>query len=225
MRNLILAAVLAVALAGCSGDDSSTSDQTPEERLAEAKTLFDDAEYVAFSLQTDELPDGLAGLLNADGTGTHEPAFTGEVEVQTDLGPITAPLVAVDDGVYADFPFTGWSAIDPAEYGAPDPAALMDTETGISSLFTAAEDVTEGESERDGDTILTRLDGTVPGEAVQEVFPSAGSSDFEAAYLLDDDNTVDSATFTGPFYDGYDDVSYTIDLDLDGDEVEIEAPI
>jgi hypothetical protein len=91
--------------------------------------------------------------------------------------------------------------------------------------LTATTDLTEGDPERDGDRVLTRIDGTLPGEAVQAVFPSAGTSDFDVSYLLDDANVVESVTMDGPFYEGYDDVTYRIDLDLDGDEVQIEAPI
>jgi lipoprotein LprG len=226
VRNLLLAiAALMLALTGCSGDDTPESDETPEDRLAEAKTGLDEAEFIEFQLETDSLPDGLEGLLSATGTGTHDPAFTGEVKVQTGLADFTAPLVAVDGKVYAELPFTGWSELDPAEYGAPDPANLMDPDAGISSLFTATTDVSEGDSERDGDRVLTRIEGTIPGDAVQAVFPSSGTSDFGVTYLLDESNVVDSVTMDGPFYDGYDDVTYRIDLDLEGDEVQIEAPI
>jgi lipoprotein LprG len=226
VRNLLLAvAALTLALSGCSGDDPAESDETPEDRLAAAKTGLDEAEFIEFQLETESLPDDLEGLLSATGTGTHDPAFTGEVKVQTGLADITAPLVAVDDTVYAELPFAGWSEIDPAEYGAPDPANLMDPDTGISSLFTATTDVSEGDSERDGERVLTQIDGTIPGDAVQAVFPSAGTSDFAVTYLLDEANVVDSVRIDGPFYDGYDDVTYRIDLDLEGDEVQIEAPI
>ena len=224
-RLLLASAALVLAVSGCS-DGSADSDLSPEERLEEAKSGFDDAEFVEFQLGTEELPDGLdEGLLTAEGTGTHDPAFTGEVKVKTGLGDITAPLVAVDGNVYAELPFTGWSELDPDEYGAPDPAGLMDTDAGISSLFTATEDASEGDSERDGDKVLTRIEGTLPADAVKGVFPSSGDSDFDVTYLLADDNVVDSVTIDGPFYDGYDPVSYRIDLDLAGDEVAIEAPI
>jgi lipoprotein LprG len=221
---LLSTAAAALLLAGCSGD-SGDSDQSPDERLAEAKAGLDEAEFIEFQLGTDSLPDGLEGLITAEGTGTHDPAFTGEVKVQTDLGDITAPLVAVDGQVYAELPFTGWSELDPADYGAPDPAGLMDPEAGISSLFTATDDPTEGDSERDGERVLTRVEGTLPADAVKAVFPSSGDSDFDVTYLLDEENVVDSVTIDGPFYAGEDDVTYRIDLELDGDEVQIEAPI
>ena len=159
MHRLLLGlAALVLALGACSGDDSADSDQTPEDRLAAAKSGFDEAEFVEFTLATESLPDSLdAGLLSAEGTGTHDPAFTGEVDVKTQLGPITAPLVAVDGTVYAELPFTGWSELDPAKYGAPDPAGLMDTESGISSLFTATEDATEAGSDADRALALRAL--------------------------------------------------------------------
>ncbi|MGH3506888.1 MAG: LppX_LprAFG lipoprotein, partial [Nocardioidaceae bacterium] len=173
-RLLLASAALVLAVSGCS-DDSADSDLSPEERLEEAKSGFDDAEFVEFQLGTEALPDGLdEGLLTAEGTGTHDPAFTGEVKVKTGLGDITAPLVAVDGNVYAELPFTGWSELDPDEYGAPDPAGLMDTDAGISSLFTATEDVSEGDSERDEEKVLTRIEGTLPADAVKGVFPSSG---------------------------------------------------
>jgi lipoprotein LprG len=220
---VLTAACLVFALCGCKGnDDSGNEDQTPDERLAEAKTSFDDAEYIKFSMATDNLPDGVDGLVSAEGTGTHAPAFTGEVDVQTAIA-INAKLIAVDGKVYAELPIVGWTDIDPADYGAPDPATLMDTESGISSLFTSTEDAEEGDSTRDGSEVLTTIDGTIPGEDVNAIFPSAGTDPFEVSYTLTDDNTLKAITITGPFY-GSDDVTYDLDFDLDADPVEIEAP-
>jgi lipoprotein LprG len=219
----VAAGLLVVGLSGCKGSDEPSSDETPTDRLAAAKTSLDDAEYVGFTMSAESLPDDLEGLLSATGTGTHDPAFTGEVKVQTAID-ITAPVIAVDGKVYAKLPFSSYAEIDPGQYGAPDPADLMNTESGISSLLPETEGATEGDSKRDGDTVLTEITGTLPSEAVQGVFPSAGTGDFEVTYTLTDDNVLDSATISGPFYDGYDDVTYKLDLDLDADPVEIEAP-
>ena len=222
---LVSAAVAVVMLAGCSGDDSSTPDETPEDRLAAAKANFDEAEFVAFKLATDALPSEVDdGLLEAEGTGTHDPAFDGQVKVHTTLD-FTADVVAVDGTVYAELPFAGWSELNPEDYGAPDPAELMATDGGISSLFTATEDVTEGETQRDGSVVLTSIEGTLPADAVKSVFPSAGADDFDVTYSLTDDDMPASVTITGPFYGDAGAVTYTIDLNLDADEVTIEAPI
>jgi lipoprotein LprG len=224
-RLALTCAVLVLAVTGCKGSGAaSTDDESPSDRLAAAKKSFDDSQYTAFTLQTDHLPDGLQGLLSASGTGTHAPAFTGDVKVQTDVTDITAPLVALDGQVYAKLPFVGWQTLDPADYGAPDPANLMDNSTGISSLFTAIQDPKVGDSSRDGSKVLTNISGTLPGATVQQVFPAAGTEPFDVTYTLTSGNDIHDATITGPFYDGQDDVTYTIDFTLDADPVDIQAP-
>lgn len=224
MRKLVVtAACLVLALSACKGgNDSSNSDQSADDRLTDAKTSFDDAEYIGFTIKTDNLPDGVEGLVSADGTGTHEPAFEGQVDVQTAI-PISASLIAVDDKVYAELPIVGWQEIDPADYGAPNPGDLMDTSTGISSLFTATEDAKVGDSTRDGSQVLTTIDGTIPGSDMQAIFPSAGDDTFDVTYTLTDDNDIEAISVTGPFY-GDADVTYDLDFDLAADSVEIEAP-
>lgn len=224
MRNVVLTGVcLVLALSACKGNDSSADDQSPDERLAAAKTSLDDAEYIQFTMETDKLPADVEGLVSAEGTGTHAPAFTGQVDVQTAIA-INAKLIAVDGKVYAELPIVGWQDIDPADYGAPDPAALMDTDSGISSLLTSTEDATAGDSTRDGSDVLTTIDGTIPGEDVKALFPSAGTEPFDVTYTLTDDNDLKAITVTGPFYGDAGDVAYDLDFDLDAEAVEIEAP-
>jgi len=228
VRKLLLGLVaLILVLTGCKGStDSPAVHQPPEDRLAEAKQNLDAADYIGFSLTATGLPDGLAqGLLSATGTGTHAPAFTGEVKVQTNVTDITAPLVAVDGQVFAKFPFVGWNTLNPADYGAPDPAKLMADDVGISSLFVATTNLTEGATDRAGDQIVTGIDGQLAGSAIQALFPSAGAGVFTVNYTLTDDNDVVGIQITGPFYGGdVADVTYVIDLNPDADAVDIQAP-
>ncbi len=218
------ALLLAVsAVTSCSSNNSSDSSQTPTQRLTAAKKSFDAAKYIGFTMSTDSLPGGVDGLLSAKGTGTHAPAFTGEVKIHAALD-ITAPVVAIDGKVYAKLPFTPFREIDPAGYGAPDPAQLMDIDTGISALFPKTQDAKAGSSTRDGSVVLTEIDGTLPGEAVTSVFPSAGSDNFPVTYTLTDDNEVTRVRVSGPFYGDAGNVTYTIDLDLGADAVDIQAP-
>ena len=214
-----------VLLAGCSGDDA-TDDLTPEERLAEAKTALDETEGVRIALKTDELPPSVNGLLTADGVGTHAPAFEGDIQVSTSGLTAKAAVIAVDGKVWAVLPFTtDYAEIDPADYSAPDPAALMETEGGLSSLLTAAEGVEEGEQVREGENVLTEITATLPGEAVSAVIPSAKeSADFDAAFTLDDDNRLSEVTMTGPFYPKADDVTYTVTFSQYGVAKDIQAP-
>jgi lipoprotein LprG len=221
---LVVVLLLGLAVSACTGSASGSSSKSPQARLAAAKKSFDSADYIGFTLSTSKLPDGLQGLLRATGTGTHDPAFTGSVTVQTKVTDITAPLVAVNSTVYAKLPFVGWDTINPSDYGAPDPANLMDPKLGVSSLFTATEHPKTGAAQRSGDQVLTTIDGTLPARAVKNVFPSSGSADFRVSYTMTADDTVTGATITGPFYDGSADVTYTISFDLQADKVDIQAP-
>ena len=88
-------------------------------------------------LETDDLPDGVDGLVSAEGVATHAPAFEGYATVSLSGSPFNVdPLVAVGGKVYASIPGVPITQeIDPAEYGAPDPAQLMDPEQGVPSIL------------------------------------------------------------------------------------------
>ena len=94
---------------------------------------------VRIGLSTPKLPPSVNGLLAADGVATHDPAFKGTIKVAASGITADADVVAVDGIVYAKLPFTSkFVPIDPADYGAPDPADLMNPDGGLSSLLTAA---------------------------------------------------------------------------------------
>ncbi|NPC95286.1 LppX_LprAFG lipoprotein [Nocardioides sp. zg-DK7169] len=223
-------AVLALALttSACSGDDGSGDDaQTPEEVLAEAKTTFDETSGVAITLSTDDLPEGLEGLIGAEGVGTRAPAFEGTITVRYAGFEPNVPVVAVDDVVHAKLPLSsGWSDIDPEEYGAPDPARLMDPDSGFSSLLPATTDLEQGEQVRGGTDnrdVLTEYTGTVPGSTVKNIIPTA-SGDFDAAYTVSDDGELREVVLTGVFYPDSESMTYTIGFSDYGTSQDITAP-
>lgn len=221
----VLAALATTLLTGCGGG-SNGGPGAPDVALAEAKSQLDDTPGVKLSLSTDELPDGVDGLLKATGVGTHAPAFEGTVVLQVAQLSLDVPVVAVDGVVYAQLPFTtGYSDVDPAEYGAPDPAQLMDPAAGISSWLEHATGVEKGDRVRDGDAVLTAYAGTLPGETVAATIPSADeSSDFPVTFRLTDDGQLASVEVSGPFYGDAGDVDYTVDLSDYGTDKDITAP-
>ena len=78
---------------------------------------------------------------------------------------------------------------------------------------------------RDGEEVLSTFSGTVPGNAVARVIPSAqADADFDATFTLDDGNQLDRVVMSGPFYPGTDPVTYTIELDQYGSDKDIQAP-
>jgi lipoprotein LprG len=224
-RLLALVAAVPLLLTGCSGGEEADA-QTAEERLEAARTVFDETSGVRLGLAAPRLPDGVNGLLSAQGVATHDPAFEGSIKVVS--GGLTADVdvVAVDGAVHAKLPFrSGFTEVDPADYSAPDPADLMSTEDGLSSLLTAAEEVEEGDQVRDGGTVLSKFTGTLSGDVVSSIIPSASPEGrFDATFTLDDSDQVDQIVLTGPFYPDAEDITYTIEVDEYGVEQDIRAP-
>src|SRR3712207_9532808 len=59
----------------------SSDAKSPDEALAGAKKVLDDTSGVRISLQTSKLPRSVDGVLEAEGVGTHAPAFDGTLTV------------------------------------------------------------------------------------------------------------------------------------------------
>lgn len=219
-----------VLLAGCSGGDKSqaTDQQTPEEVLAAAADTLAATSGVDLTLSTENLPKGVSGITRADGIATDAPAFEGTITVVYAGQSVDVPVVAVDKVVYAQLPFTtGYQDIDPGDYGAPDPAALVSDETGFGSLLSVTEGLEEGDSVRggaDNTEVLTTYTGTVPGAAMKKVIPSSSGDTFDAEYLVSDDGELRQAVLTGVFYPDSAEMTYTVDLADYGTTRDIVAP-
>ena len=228
---LLLAACVALVaggVAGCSGDQKSVSDERSLDEVMElAKTTLDETSGVNLSLRTTDLPSGVTGVKEATGVGAHPPAFDGSLTVVLSGTDFKVPVIAVDDKVYAQIPLTpGWSDVDPADYGAPDPAQLMSPDAGFSSLLPATEDLEEGESVRGGEDnreVLTEFTGTVPDDTVRNILPGA-TGDFDATYTITEGGELREAVLTGVFYPNTESMTYTIGFEDYGTEQKITAP-
>lgn len=208
--------------AGSGDDEGGGSDDA----LAEAKQQLDESSAVDLELTTDELPEGVEGILSAVGTATHAPAFEGDLTVRVNNLTADVPVISVDGAVYAKLPFsTEFVEVDPADYAAPDPAELMAPEGGISAWLTAVEGVEQGDEVRSGESVLTTYSGTLPGKAVASVLPSAdAAAAFDAEFRLDDDDRLVDAVISGPFYGRGGDVTYDLSVSGYGTSKDITAP-
>ncbi len=230
-RTALAAALLLLPLAACSDDETTPggSDAAPEEVLAEAKAALDETSGVEITLAADNLSSSVTGINRATGVGIVDPpSFEGSFDLGVNGIPATAEVIAVDGKVYArnSLLIPEWTAIDPAEYGAPDPGKLMGPDAGFSSLLTATTDVEQGDQVRGGeqnDEILTSYTGTVPGDVVANIVPSA-AGDFDASYTISEDGELREAKLTGVFYENDDEMTYTITFDAYGTEQDITAP-
>jgi lipoprotein LprG len=224
---LAAAVLTALALTSCTDASSSAGDESPEDVLAAAKAKLDETSGVNLTLTTDDLPSDVTGVEKASGIGTHDPAFDGSITVVLSGQAFEVPVVSVDDKVYVQLPLTpGWQDIDPGDYGAPDPARLMSDDAGFSSLLPATTDVEKGDSVRggsDNSEVLTEYTGTVSGDVVKNVIPTA-SGDFDATYTISDDGELREADLTGVFYKDSDSMTYTVTFDDYGTDKDITAP-
>jgi lipoprotein LprG len=206
---------------GGGGDDKVCKDLSADECLAEAKTLLDDTSGVHLEI-TGNPPSGQQGLESASGVATHDPvAFKGEATVGGSFD-----VIAIGDDVWVDFGI-GFTMFDPSTVGAPNPAALFESEGGLSDFLVKTDGVEEGESERGGannEDVFGTYSGTLDGKLVESVIPSA-EGEFAVDYLIDTDGRLREARITGAFY-GEDaaESTYTISLEDYGTEQEIKAP-
>lgn len=225
-RPIAVLLALVVSLTACSGGGKDQAGTSPEDTLAAAKKTLDDTSGLTIGLSTPKLPSGVNGLLDARGVATHAPAFKGTIKVSASGVTADADVVALDGVVHAKLPFTStFVVIDPGDYGAPDPADLMNPDGGLSSLLTAAQDVQAGKQVRQGKVVLTSFSGSVPGKDVATVIPSASTSaTFDATFTVTDADQLTTAVLTGPFYASGGDVTYTITFADYGSKPTITKP-
>jgi lipoprotein LprG len=140
---------------------------------------------------------------------------------------VQVPVIAVDGMVFAELPFTsGYQAIDPVEYGAPDPAQLLATDGGFSSMLTQAtelDDQGSARNEDDPDEVLHTISATVPASVAQGIVPTA-EGDFDAVFEITDDEELRQVQLTGVFYPGTRPMTYRVTFDDYGTEADITAP-
>ncbi len=225
LLGLLLAALL--VLAGCGGSDGDGGDTAElQKRLTAARATIDGAETVDVSLATKSLPDGVTGLLSATGTGNHSPAFKGKVKVSTGGSTLGADVVSAEGTLKAKMSFSPvYLEVDPESLKAPDPAALLDPEDGVTRILDQTKGLKAGKKSRDGSDVLTTITGTLPGSLVQTIIPSADDqSSFAVTYRLTDDDELRDATLKGPFYPEGGDVTYTVELTTSDQPVSIKVP-
>ena len=229
-RALAVLALSATLLTGCVGQDDGNDpvgdERSPQEVMEMAKETLDETPGVELDI-TGDLPSGVTGLAAATGTGTHDPlAFEGKVSVSAGF-TLDVDVIAIADEVWIALPGQDYAEADPADYNAPNPAALFDPETGLSRLLVKTDGLEKGEEVRggaDNAETFTEYTGTVPASEVEAIIPSATGDDFQVAYKISSDGQLREARVTGEFYPGSDDVTYTIELDGYGTEKDIKAP-
>jgi lipoprotein LprG len=225
----VLVAALALLTTACTKDEAgSGAAKSPQQVLAAARQKLDGTTGLRLTLGTKDLPKGVSGITEANGVATRAPAFDGTLKVIFGGSSVEVPVIAVGGKVFAQLPLTtGWSVVDLADYGAPDPAAFLGAGTGFSSLLPLTTGLAKGASVRGGTDnaeVLTEYTGTVPGAAMKKVIPSSTGESFAAVYSVTDTDELRQAAFTGVFYPRSASMTYTVVFAAYGTTREITAP-
>ena len=224
-RLLALALLAVPGLSACSGGESDT--ESAADLLAHAKRTLDQTESLHFVLESEGAPDTGTELVGGEGDIARPASFEGTLQVLALGSTLDLAVVSVDGTVYAQLPFTsGYSVVDPAQFGFGDPGALIDPETGISQLLSEAEDAELGEERRVDGEVVREVTADLPGDLVEQLLTSEDPSrPVQARFSIAvDSGELLRAELTGPFFSAEDDATYTLELSDFGADVEITAP-
>jgi hypothetical protein len=224
---LALALVTALALTACGGGDDAGDADTATELLDKAKGTLDGIDSLHFVLSSENAPDTGTALVGGEGDIARPASFEGTLGVLAMGSTLDLSVVSVDGTVYAQLPFaSGFSVVDPAQFGFGDPGALIDPETGISQLLGSAEDAELGEERRVDGEVVREVTAELPGRLVEQILTSEDTSrPVQARFSIAvDSGELLRAELTGPFFSADDDATYTLELSDFGADVEITAP-
>jgi hypothetical protein len=221
---LALALVAVPTLAGCGGE--SDGESAPD-LLAHAKHTLDATDSVHFVLDSEGAPKTGTELVGGDGDIARPSSFEGTLKVLAMGSTLNLSVVSVDGTVYAQLPFaSGFSVVDPAQFGFGDPGELIDAETGISQLLAEAESAKLGKERRVDGEVVREVTAELPGDLVEQLLTSEDPSrPVQARFsIAEESGQLRRAELTGPFFTAEDDATYTLELSDFGADVEITAP-
>jgi|1185.fasta_scaffold34007_2 LppX_LprAFG lipoprotein len=221
---LALVLVAGPALAACSGGGS---DESAPDLLARAKKTLDSASSAHFVLDSENAPKTGTALVGGEGDIARPASFEGTLKVLAAGTTVDLKVVSVGGTVYAQLPFTsGFSVVDPAQFGFGDPGALLDPETGISQLLAKAESAKLGDERRVGGEVVREVTAQLPGDLVEQILTSKDPSQpVDARFsIATESGELRRAQLTGPFFTAGDDATFILDLSDFGADVQISAP-
>jgi hypothetical protein len=223
-RRVIAAVLAAAVLSGCGG---GTPEESASDLLTRAKTTLDDASSAHFVLTSENAPTSGTALVGGEGDIARPSSFEGTLKVVALGATADLEVVSVDGTVYAQLPFTsGFSVVDPAQFGFGDPGALLDPDTGISQLLSQAESAELGEQKRVEGEVVQEVTAEIPGDLVEQILTSQDpTKPVQGIFsIASDSGELRRAQLTGPFFSADEDATFTLELSDFGADVEITAP-
>lgn len=224
--------VSALGMSACGGSNKSSS-PSPTSSINLAKVLVNDAQQhlndapaAHFKLSSQNVPNGVTTVTKGEGDLARPDKFAGQLFVQGGLFNGSVQTRAIGNKVWAQLPIVGWHTIDPATYGVPNPANLIDKQSGVSAWLGDLQNRTLNGQHRTNGQVTYEVDGQVPGKDVAKLLPDADSSQPMQAqlFITDSGHLLSEVILTGPFYAKQKQSSYTLDLSKYGENVSISAP-
>jgi LppX_LprAFG lipoprotein len=222
---LAFALFVVPALSACGGDATET--QSAADLLAHAKHTLDETDSLHFVLDSEGAPETGTELVGGEGDIARPASFEGTLKVLAMGSTLDLAVVSVDGTVYAQLPFaSGFSVVDPAQFGFGDPGALIDPDTGISRLLAEADSAELGEERRVDGVVVREVTADLPGELVGQILTSENPARAVHARfsIAEESGKLLRAELTGPFFTAEDDATYTLELSDFGADVEITPP-
>lgn len=217
-------AVMVLAPLGCSS--SSTPKGNPETLLRQAKATLDAATSVHFKLTSSNVGSGGTNLTGGDGDLVRPDSMQGTFTV-TISGFSADVKVVTKGGVFmAQLPFSsGYKVTNPSTFGLTNPADLMNTTTGLSSLLTEAQNPTYTGQVRIGGELLDTVTFKVPGSSIPVLPDADPSTPVDGVAAINPSNhQLRQISLVGPFTSASSNSTFVVTLTNYDEPVTITLP-
>ena len=212
-------------VAGCGSSSTGASAGT---LLQQSKGALDNTAGVHFSLQSSNVGGGkITVIKGGQGDLVRPDRLQGSLDLLVNGLPATVKVVSVGSIVEAQLPFsTTYSKIDPSTFGLGNPADLLKTQGGLSSLLTAGTNPQTAGTERIGGELLDKVRTSVPGTAIPLLPDKNPSKPVELVAAIDPSNhQLRQVTLTGPFTSATTNSTYVVTLTNYGEQPQINLPV
>ena len=221
-RGLAAAAALSALIAACgyTGPSASTL-------LQRAKTTFDQTSAFHIHLTSQNTAGTGTELTAAEGDAVRPDGFSGTLTVEEAGFPLQIKVVSAGGTFYVQLPFSDdFQTASPSKYGFGDPGQLLDPNTGISTLLTAAQKLSIGSSVRLNGESLQQVDATLPGKLIASLLVDADPSQPVATVFSIDPSSyqVREVDLTGPIFEAGHQSTFHLVLDNYGENVSVSPP-